>query len=138
MADAAAAMALALVDGRAVLTVAARDLGALLVERLEVEWPEARDARTPGELRNRRGRLRGATLIIDRAQVADRVAAARILGREGSALGAALEPGRIVLSAPAGGDGQPAQAARLSLAPGPGRTLRVSVDGDAGLRAEVR
>ena len=138
MADAAAAMAFTLVDGRGVLTIAARDLGPLLVERLEVEWPGARDVRAATELRNRRGRLCGATLILDGAQVAERVAAARIPGRGAGTLGAALEPGRIVLSEPGGGDGPPAVAARLSLGPGPGRTLRVDIDGEPGLRAEIR
>ena len=42
MADAAPAMALALVDGRAVLTVTARELGPVMIERLEVEWPGPR------------------------------------------------------------------------------------------------
>ena len=77
MADAVPAMALALVDGRAILTVTARELGPLIVERLEVEWPGPRKSLAVAELRNRRGQLRAATLIIDRAGVESRVAAAK-------------------------------------------------------------
>ena len=81
MADTTAAMALALVDGRAVLTVAARDLGPVLVERLEVEWPGTRRALAIAELRNRRGVLRAATLVIDRARLESQVAARQALLR---------------------------------------------------------
>jgi len=84
MADAMAAMALALVDGRAILTVAARDLGPVLVERLEVEWPGARSALAVSELRNRRGHLRAATLVIDRARLESQLAAATLPAAQAS------------------------------------------------------
>ncbi|HXT96290.1 MAG TPA: tetratricopeptide repeat protein [Polyangia bacterium] len=128
MADAAPAMALALVDGRAVLTVVGRDLGPVLVERLEVEWPGARNALAIAQLRNRRGRLRVASLIIDRARIDDRIAAR---GPAAGELGVALEPGRMVLSGNGNHGGAEAFSARLSLGPGEGRKLRVSVDGQA-------
>src|SRR5450432_2381271 len=119
MADAAAAMALALVDGRAILTVAARDLGPVLVERLEVEWPGPRRALAVAELRNRRGHLRAATLVIDRTRLESQLRAAQLpLGQ----LGVALEPGRLVLSGRSNGsngsdgsNGSTAFSARLSL-----------------------
>src|SRR5580698_2219435 len=134
MADTTAAMALALVDGRAVLTVAARDLGPVLVERLEVEWPGTRRALAVAELRNRRGRLRAATLVIDRARLESQVAGAQLpAGR----LGVMLEPGRLVLS---GGqsDGAAAFSARLSLGAGTGRRLQVTVDGGEAPPADLR
>jgi tetratricopeptide (TPR) repeat protein len=134
MADAAAAMALALVDGRAILTVVARDLGPVLVERLEVEWPGTRRALAVAELRNRRGRLRAATLVIDRARLESQVAGAQLpAGR----LGVMLEPGRLVLS---GGqsDGAAAFSARLSLGAGTGRKLQITVDGGEAPPADLR
>src|SRR6185437_4216457 len=113
MADAAPAMALALVGGRAVLTVTARELGPVMVERLEVEWPGTRRSLAVAELRNRRGQLRAATLIIDRAGVEGRVAAAKT--PEGR-LGVSLKPGRIVVTGrPPGGNGQAGAGARLTL-----------------------
>ena len=129
MADATAAMALALVEGRAILTVAACDLGPVLVERLEVEWPGTRKALAVAELRNRRGRLRAATLAIDRTRLESRLQAAKLpLGQ----LGVALEPGHLVLSwrsnGSSGGSGSTPLSARLSLGAGGGRKLRVSVD----------
>ena len=39
MADAEAAMALALADGRVQLTIENRDLGVAVVEHLSVDWP---------------------------------------------------------------------------------------------------
>jgi tetratricopeptide (TPR) repeat protein len=129
MADATPAMALALVDGRAVLTVTARELGPVMVERLEVEWPGPRTSLAIAELRNRRGQLRAATLIIDRAGVESRVAGAKT---PAGGLGIALEPGRIVVTGRAsGGNGHAgAGAARLTLGAGPGRRLQISVDGE--------
>src|SRR5450432_4553222 len=124
MADAAAAMALALVDGRAILTVAARDLGPVLVERLEVEWPGTRRALAVAELRNRRGRLRAATLVIDRARIESQVAAAQL---QTGSLGVTLEPGRLVVSGQS--NGAAAFSARLSLSAGTGPKLQVTVDG---------
>ncbi|HVV48801.1 MAG TPA: tetratricopeptide repeat protein [Polyangia bacterium] len=138
MPDAAPAMALALVGGRAVLTVAARDLGPALVERLEIEWPGPRQALALAKLRNRRGRLRAASLIIDRARVDSRIAGAQPTSGH---LDVALEPGRLVLSGhTAAGEAGAAAAfsARLSLGPGDGRKLRVSVEEGEIPRDEVR
>jgi tetratricopeptide (TPR) repeat protein len=137
MADAAAAMALALVDGRAVLTVAARDLGPVMVERLEVEWPGARKALAIAQLRNRRGHLRVATLIIDRARIESRVAAAQA---PSATMGVALEPGHLLLSGEAqpGNGSAPGFSARLVLGPGEGRKLRVSVDVGEADPSDVR
>jgi tetratricopeptide (TPR) repeat protein len=140
MADAPPAMALALVDGRARLTVTARDLGPVLVERVEVEWPDPdqRLAADPGALtldglRNRRGRLRVARLVVDRARLDSRVAAAKVPAGQITGLGVTLEPGRVVLEGRAGAHGrESAFAARLVLGAGKGRKLRVSIDdGDA-------
>jgi tetratricopeptide (TPR) repeat protein len=133
MADAPAAMALALVDGRAILTVAARDLGPVLVERLEVEWPGTRRALAVAELRNRRGRLRAATLVIDRARIESQVAAAQL---QTGSLGVTLEPGRLVVSGQS--NGAAAFSARLSLSAGTGRKLQVTVDGGEAQPADLR
>jgi tetratricopeptide (TPR) repeat protein len=142
MADATAAMALALVDGRAVLTVAARDLGPVLVERLEVEWPGTRRALAVAELRNRRGLLRAATLVIDRARMESQLHAAKLSSdRLSGTLSVALEPGRLVLSGRGsgnGGNGSTGFSARLTLGAGDGRKLRVSVDSGEVRPAEVR
>ena len=48
-------MALALVHGRAVLTVTARELGPVMIERLEVEWPGPRKSLAIAELRHELG-----------------------------------------------------------------------------------
>ncbi len=144
MADAVPAMALALVDGRAILTVTARELGPLMIERLEVEWPGPRKSLAVAELRNRRGQLRAATLIIDRAGVESRVAAAKT---EHGPLGVTLEPGRIVVTGRAQGQGEgenenghakAGSSARLTLGAGAGRRLQISVDGGAARPDDVR
>jgi tetratricopeptide (TPR) repeat protein len=141
MADAAAAMALALEcleDGRALLTVAARDLGPVVVERVEVEWsapggPPGSDPITVDRLRSRRGHLRVAKLVVDRARLEQRVADAKVPVGEILSLGVTLEPGQIVLSGRAQTDGRASPfAARLVLGAGKGRKLRISVEeGDA-------
>jgi tetratricopeptide (TPR) repeat protein len=139
VADAGLAQALALVDGRALLTIAGRDLQSGVVERLEVEWPGR--ARVDG-LRNRRGRLRLVKLVIDRARLEDRVAAAKVPlplpAGEIVQLSVALEPGQIVLSGRAAtqGGGESAFATRLILGAGKGRKLSVTVD-DADARAAL-
>jgi len=142
MADATAAI-LALVDGRAILTVAARDLGPALVERLEIEWPGPRRALAVAELRNRRGHLRAATLVIDRARLESRLRAAKLSSSHfWGQLAVALEPGRLVLSGGSkgskGSKGSTAFSARLTLGPGAGRKLRVSVDSGDARPADVR
>ena len=137
MADTTAAMALALVDGRAVLTVAARDLGPVLVERLEVEWPGTRRALAVAELRNRRGLLRAATLVIDRARLESQLRDAELSsGHLSGHVGVSLEPGRLVLSGRS--NGATAFSARLSLGAGDGRKLRVTVDSGEARPADVR
>ena len=72
MAKAAPAMAVAQADGRVLLTVAGREAGAFLVERLEVEHPGA-TATTAAQLRNRRGRLVAATLVAPRERLENRL-----------------------------------------------------------------
>jgi tetratricopeptide (TPR) repeat protein len=135
MADATAAMALALVEGRAILTVAACDLGPVLVERLEVEWPGTRRALAVAELRNRRGHLRAATLVIDRTRLEGQLRAAKLpLGQ----LGVALEPGRLVLSGRSNGSNGSDFSTRLSLGAGGGRKLRVAVDSGEARPTDLR
>src|SRR4030095_13953329 len=63
MADADAAMALALADGRALLTIENRDLGTAIGENVTVDWPDVSvlpETGRPNGLRKRRGRLRTA------------------------------------------------------------------------------
>lgn len=131
-------MALAFRDGRALLTVAARDLGPVVVERVEVEWsapdePLGSDPITFDRLRSRRGRLRIAKLVVDRARLEQRVADAKVPVGEILSLGVTLEPGQIVLSGRAQTNGRASPfAARLVLGAGKGRKLRISVEeGDA-------
>ena len=68
MADADAAMALALADGRALLTIENRDLGTAIAEQVVVDWPNVSvlpETGQPNGLRKRRGRLRVANLLVD-------------------------------------------------------------------------
>jgi tetratricopeptide (TPR) repeat protein len=111
-------MALAQADGRAVLTVAGREAGPFLVERLEVEHPGAR-ASTPAQLRNRRGRLLGATLVADRTRLEKRLRA--LPGSDPDA--------RLVLEAGAVGVAAAGGAARATLAGSHGRSVRAAVRG---------
>jgi tetratricopeptide (TPR) repeat protein len=132
MADAAPAMAVGLVDGRAVLTVVGRDLGPVLVERLEVDWPATRKTLSVAELRNRRGRLRSARLVIDRARLESQVAAANLAA--GQAV--ALEPGHLVFSGRS--NGTAGATARLNLSGGSGRKLQVTVEGAGAAPDDIR
>src|SRR5438477_9932721 len=71
-ADAAPVMAVAQAEGRAMLSVAGREAGSLTVERLEIEHPGA-TASAPAQLRNWRGRLLGATLVVPRERLERRL-----------------------------------------------------------------
>jgi tetratricopeptide (TPR) repeat protein len=139
LADAAPAMALAFQDGRALLTIAPRDLGSVRVERLEIDFPASTDRPSvAGDLQNRRGQLREAQLVIDRAGLAQRAdEAQRPLGRAAE-LEVSLGHGEIVLSdrAEAGPAARP--PAKLTLGPGRGRRVRISVDGDGAEVATIR
>src|SRR4029453_16986478 len=73
MADAEAATALALADGRALLTIENRDLGAAGVANVPVGGPGLSPLPEPGPpngLRRRRGRLLAANLLVDGARLA--------------------------------------------------------------------
>ncbi len=146
MADATPAMAIAFEDNRALLTVAERDLGPVVVERVEVEWPAPGESSAPDagavtldHLRNRRGRLRVASLLVDRARLEKRVANARVPVGEILELRVTLEPGQIILSGRAeSGRGPSPFATRLVLGAGKGRKLRISVDEGDGRAVPAR
>ncbi|HVY37618.1 MAG TPA: hypothetical protein VHM31_06775, partial [Polyangia bacterium] len=123
MPKAAPAMAVAQADGRVLLTVAGREAGAFLVERLEVEHPGA-TATTAAQLRNRRGRLVGATLIAPRERLETRL---RELtrGHDGQTAELRLGLDRGMLTVTGSGD-----AVRAPVVPGPGRLVRVAIEGD--------
>src|SRR3954471_2674767 len=100
MADAEAAMALALADGRALLTIENRDLGTAVVEHMSVEWPGVStlpEHGGPNGLRRRRGRLRAANLLIDGTRLA-LLAEATSLPADLTRVGLAFEKGRIVVN----------------------------------------
>src|SRR5256885_15844010 len=118
MAKAAPAMAVAQADGRALLTVAGREAGAFVVERLEVEHAGA-TATTPAQLRNRRGRLVAATLIAPRERLESRL---RELADDGAGeLRLALDDGALTVT----GGGA---AVRAPVVAGPGRSVRVAIE----------
>jgi tetratricopeptide (TPR) repeat protein len=127
MTEAPTPMALAQADGRAVLTVAGREAGSFLIERLEVEHAGAR-ASAPEQLRNHRGRLLGATLIADRARLERRL---RALPGWDPAARLVLSRGALAVN----GDGG---SARAPLAVGPGRSIRARVEGDAAAAERLR
>src|SRR5262245_34011746 len=100
MADAPAAMALALADGRALLTIENRDLGPAVVEHVTVDWPGISalpDDGRPNGLRSRRGRLRAASLLVDGPRLG-RLAAATSLPGGLTRIGLGFEKGRLVVS----------------------------------------
>jgi tetratricopeptide (TPR) repeat protein len=135
LADAASAMALAFQDGRALLTIAPRDLGSLRVERLEIDFPAAADRpAVAADLQNRRGRLLAARLVIDRAQLERRlVETPPPPGRAGQ-LEVSLGHGEIWLA----DRGEAGRAAKLTLGSGRGRRVRISVAGDGAGSAAIR
>ena len=102
MAPTAPAMTLALVDGKARLTLERRDLGPSVSGRLEVEWPNVTalpedkgEWRQGNGLRNRRGRLRTASLFVGGARLEQRTAGATLPAGGISRLDLTLEKGRI-------------------------------------------
>ncbi len=124
MPKAAPAMAVAQVEGRAVLTVAGREAGAFLVEHLEIEHPGA-TATTPDQLRNRRGRLVAATLVARRERLESRLRelAPAAASKDSGELRLELDGGALAVT----GSGA---AARAPVVAGPGRCVRVTIDGD--------
>jgi tetratricopeptide (TPR) repeat protein len=135
LADAASAMALAFQDGRALLTIAPRDLGPLRVERLEIDFPAAADRpAAASDLQNRRGRLLAARLVIDRAQLERRLAEAPPPPGRADQLGLSLGHGEILLA----DRDEAGQAAKLTLGSGRGRRVRISVAGDGAGSAAIR
>jgi tetratricopeptide (TPR) repeat protein len=131
MADAQAAMALALADGRVLLTIENRDLGAAVVERVAVDWPGVSalpDSGQPNGLRKRRGQLRAASLLVDDAHLG-MLAEATSLPSGLTRIRLAFEKGRLVASGSATAAGRDADfKARVRLSPGAGRRLRISID----------
>ena len=132
MADADAAMALALADGRALLTIENRDLGTTIVEHVVVDWPDVSvlpEKGRPNGLRKRRGRLRAANLLVDGTRLA--------LLAEGTPLTGGLtrialtfEKGRLVVSGSVSAAGRDADfKGRVRLGPGVYQ-YRYFVDGE--------
>src|SRR5438552_5224203 len=103
MAEAEAAMAVALADGRALLTIENRDLRVAVVEHVAVDWPgvselpEEANGHANG-LRRRRGRLLAANVLIDAARL-KLLAQGTSLPTAGlTRIGLAFEKGRVVVS----------------------------------------
>jgi tetratricopeptide (TPR) repeat protein len=111
-------MALAQADGRAVLTVAGQEAGQFVVERLEVEHPGVQ-ASAPAQLRNRRGRLVGVTLVANRERLEQRLRLLPGLDPEAKLV---LEPGAVGVNGSGG-------SARAPLAGGAGRSVRAVIQG---------
>src|SRR5437763_2580295 len=100
MADAEAAMALALADGRVHLTIENRDLGAAVIEHLSVDWPGVATLPRDGEpngLRRRRGRLRAANLLVDSKRL-QTLAQGTTLPEGLTSIRLAFEKGRIIVA----------------------------------------
>jgi tetratricopeptide (TPR) repeat protein len=131
MADAEAAIALALADGRVQLTIENRDLGAAVVEHIAVDWPGVftlPDAGRPNGLRRRRGRLRAANLLVDDRRLA-RLAEGTALPPGLTRVRVAFEKGRLVVIGSVSAAGRDADfKARLRLGAGAGRRVRVHVE----------
>ncbi len=127
MPEAQPSMALAQADGRAVLTVTGRDAGPFLVERIEVEHPGVR-ASAPAQLRNRRGRLLGATLVADRARLERRL---RALSGPDPEAKLVLEPGALAVNGASG-------SARAPFVSGPGRSIRAAIEGNGSAAERLR
>jgi tetratricopeptide (TPR) repeat protein len=129
MTERAPPMAVAQVDGRAVLTVAGQEAGAFIVERLEVEHPGV-TASAPAQLWDRRGRLLGATLVAPRERLERRLRELAPDGGDGG-LRLTLERGAIAVSGPDG-------AGRAPFLSGPGRTVRAAVEGEGAAARGLR
>jgi len=131
MADADAAMALALTDGRARLTIENRDLGPAVVEHVSVEWPgvsKLPEAGRPNGLRRRRGHLRAANLLVDGKRL-DALLAGIALPEGLTRMRLAFEKGRIVVVGGVSAAGRDADfKARIRLSAGIGRRLRINIE----------
>src|SRR6185436_16823385 len=100
MADAEAAMALALADGRVLLTIENRDLGPAVIEHVSMDWPGVSTLPAEGRpngLRRRRPRMRAANLLIDDKRLA-RLAEATPLPPGLTRIRMAFEKGRLIVS----------------------------------------
>ena len=131
MADADAAMALALADGRALLTIENRDLGTAIAEQVVVDWPDVSvlpEKGRPNGLRKRRGRLRVANLLVDGKRLALLAEGASLPGGL-TRLALTFEKGRLVVSGGVSAAGRDADfKGRVRLGAGVGRRLRISVE----------
>ena len=131
MADAHAAMALALADGRALLTIENRDLGTAIVEHVAVDWPDVSvlpESGRPNGLRKRRGRLRAANLLVDGRRL-DLLADGTALPGGLTRVALTFEKGRLVVSGSVSAAGRDADfKGRVRLGAGVGRRLRVSIE----------
>ena len=123
---------LSLVQGRALLTVGQRDLGPALLQEAQVEFPGLKSLPNGGGaagVRRRRGRLRIASLLVDNASLERRVAETPDKQTGITKLGVALEKGRIVLSGHVATSERSADfKARVTLAAGTGRSLRIGIE----------
>src|SRR3954447_23234597 len=133
MADAEAAMALALADGRVQLTIENRDLGVAVVEHVSVDWPgvatlPADETGQPNGLRRRRGRLRAANLLVD-GQRLQTLAQATALPEGLTRIRLAFEKGRLIVAGGVSAAGRTADfKARIRLTAGAGRRVRVNIE----------
>jgi tetratricopeptide (TPR) repeat protein len=133
MADAEAAMALALADGRVQLTIENRDLGVAVVEHLSVDWPGVAalppaETGQPNGLRRRRGRLRAANLLLDGKRL-QTLAQATALPEALTSIRLAFEKGRLIVAGGVSAAGRDADfKARIRLTAGVGRRVRVNIE----------
>jgi tetratricopeptide (TPR) repeat protein len=133
MADAEAAMALALADGRVQLTIENRDLGVAVVEHVSVDWPNVAtlprsETGQPNGLRRRRGRLRAANLLIDGKRL-QMLAQATTLPEALTSIRLVFEKGRLIVAGGVSAAGRDADfKARLRLTAGVGRRVRVNIE----------
>src|SRR5262245_57295850 len=131
MADAEAAMALALADGRALLTIENRDLGTAVVEHVAVAWPGVTtlpEKGRPNGLRRRRGRLVAANLLVDGTRL-ELLAEGTSLPAGLTRIGLGFEKGRVVVTGGVTAGGRDADfKGRLRLSAGVGRRLRITVE----------
>lgn len=133
MADAEAAMALSLADGRVQLTIENRDLGVAVVEHMSVDWPGIAklpegEGGQPNGLRRRRGHLRAANLLIDSKRL-QALAHGTVLPEGLTAVRLAFEKGRIVVAGSVSAAGRDADfKARIRLTAGVGRRVRINIE----------
>ncbi|HEY7374029.1 MAG TPA: hypothetical protein VIF57_17845, partial [Polyangia bacterium] len=136
MADAEAAIALALADGRVLLTIENRDLGPAVVERVAVDWPGVsrlppgvdENGHQPNGLRRRRGRLLAANLLVDGPRL-KLLTEATSLPEGLTRIALTFEKGRVVVTGGVTAAGRDADfKARLRLGAGAGRRLRIAVE----------